>query len=154
MRRTAAASITIEIERARTAAPKLVRTRALPYEEALALPARLLGELPLAPSMGVHVRGVPGVVRIELDPARAEIARSEGEITIDADEWRAISFGAEADRLWPADFAALCARKQSEPSFRIEPEMALAGAQIDPDRVWNAQRVLERIGADVLSIDL
>jgi hypothetical protein len=131
-----------------------VRPIALRYSEALALPAALLPDLPVVPTLGLHVPSVPGIVRVALDEARAELARQEGEVVIDADEWRAIVQGAEADRLWPAQLAAFCARKRAEPAWRIEPEIALAGAQPDPNEQWSARRVLQRIGAEVLSIDL
>lgn len=124
------------------------------FAEAVALSARRIVELPLPPSLGLHVPGVPGVVRVELDRAEAEAARREGELVLDRDEWYALVLGAEADRLWPSDLAALCRRKVSEPSFRIDAESALAGAQPDPGESWSVARVLSRVGADLLSIDL
>lgn len=136
------------------AAKVLGRVRSPKFAEALGLSARLMGDLPLAPSLALHVLGVPGVVRIELDADRAEAARAEGELVFDAEEWQAIALGAEADRIWPSDFAAFCRRKQGEPSWRVEAETALAGAQPDADEEWSAARVLERVGAEVLSIEL
>lgn len=136
------------------AAKVLGRVRSPKFAEGLHLSARLMGDLPLAPSVALHVLGVPGVVRIEFDAERAHAARAEGDLVIDAEEWRAIALGAEADRVWPSDFAALCRRKQGEPSWRIDTETALAGAQPDAREEWSAARVLERIGADVLSIEL
>ena len=128
--------------------------RPLRFAEALELPAALLAALPVAPSLGLHVAGVPGVVRVELDAERAEAARAEGELVFDAGEWRALVLGAEADRAWSRDLVAFCQRKRSEPAWRIEQETALAGAQPDPREQWSAARVLERLGADVLSIEL
>lgn len=134
-------------------APKVLG-RSSRFVEALAFSARLLGELPLPPSFGLHVQGVPGVVRVALEPSAAERARAEGEVVLDRGEWHAVVLGAEADRLWPVDFAALCRRKRSEPAFRIEPETTLAGAQPDPAEEWSVAGVLERVGADVLAIDV
>ncbi len=140
-------------------APAKVLTRGarlfrLRYADALELPAGLLPDLPAPPSLGLHVPGVPGVVRVELDQERARAARAEGELVIDEGEWRALVLGAEADRAWSADLVGFCRRKQSEPSWRIEEETALAGAQPDPSEVWSAARVLDRLGAEVLSIEL
>lgn len=126
----------------------------LPFSDALAMPAALLPELPAPPSLALLVSGVPGVVRVELDAVRASAMREEGELVLDASEWRALVLGAEADRAWPADLAALCRRKESEPAFRIDAETALAGAQPDRCERWSAARVLERLGAHVVSIEL
>jgi hypothetical protein len=146
----------LETKRAVPPAKVLTRSAVWPgrFTEALELPARLLPELPAPPSLGLHVPGVPGVVRVELDPDRALAARSEGELVIDASEWSALVVGAEADRTWSADLVAFCARKLSERAWRIEAETALAGAQPDPGESWTAARVIERLGAQVLSIEL
>jgi hypothetical protein len=129
-----------------------VRPLSLRFGEALALPAAVLPDLPVPPAIGLHIPSVPGIVRLALDPQKAE--PRDGELVIDAGEWRAIVAGAEADRLWPASFVAFCARKRDEPSWRIEAEIALAGAQPDPNECWSVSRVLRRIGAEVVSIDL
>lgn len=134
-------------------APKVLG-RVLRFAEALDLPARWLGSLPLAPSLALHVPKVPGVVRVEFDPALARAARRGADIVLDAHEWRALVLGVEADRLWPADLAALCSRKRSEPAWRIEPEAALAGAQPVSCEPWTVRQVLERADAHVLSIEL
>lgn len=141
------------IEGAR-ARPAKVLGRALRFGEALSLSARQLAALPLPPRLGLHVPGVPGIVRVELDPAEAGASRAEGELVLDRGEWRALVLGAEADRLWPSDLAALCRRKVSDPSFRIDVESALAGAQPDPRESWSVARVLSRVGAELLSIEL
>lgn len=133
---------------------RATRARTLRFGEALALPARSLGDLPLAPSLALRVAGVPGYVRVELEAGRAEAARSADEVVLDAAEWRAIALGAEADRLWASDFAALCARKRSDRAFRIDEEVALASAQPDAREEWPAARVLERVGAEVVAIEL
>jgi hypothetical protein len=147
---TMASRIAIETERLRTA--KLlgrVRFARPQWSEALDLPAELLGALPLPPRILVHVPSVPSLVVIHLD-----IPERIGDVAIDAGEWLAIVRGAEADRMWSADFATLCLRKLAEPSFRIDGETALHGAQPDPGVRWTARAVLERIGAEVISIDL
>lgn len=137
----------------RRSAKRLMRARRpLRWEEALDLPGALLPELPLPPTLALRVPGVAGLVRVV--PAAAEGSSSAAEVVLDADEWRAVVLGAEADRLFSAGFTALCARKRSEPRWRIGPEVALDGARPDPRERWSAARVLERIGAEVISIEL
>lgn len=136
-------------------APKLLGGPRVPkvrWEEALELPAEVLGSLPLTPRLTLHVGGVPGLVVIDLEPASAPT--SEGELRFDAAEWRAIVVAASADRVWPMDFVSFCRRKRDEPAWRIEEETALAGAQPDPRERWSARRVLARIGAELVSIDV
>jgi hypothetical protein len=118
------------------------------FEEALELPADLLGALPRPPRIALWAAGVSETVVVALDGSAGE------GIVLGPDEWRAIVSGACADRLWPADFVALCRRKSSDPAWRIDEETALAGAQPDPRERWSARRVLDRIGAFVLSIDV
>lgn len=127
-------------------------SRPLRWAEALELPGILIADLPQPPSLALRVPGVPGVVRLQ--PTRAAQADANADVVLDADEWKAVVLGAEADRLWRADFAGLCARKRSDPGWRIDADVALAGARPDPRERWSAARVLERIGAEVLAIEL
>ncbi len=155
MAATRTSSIQLQRESARPAARLgrggSVRPIALHNAEALELPADLLAELPLPPKLALHVPGVPGIVRVLLD---AEGEGEPGALTFDAEEWRAIVLGAQADRLWPSTFVALCARKRDEPAWRIDAEMALAGAQPDPRQRFSVARVLSRLGAQVLAIEV
>ncbi len=114
------------------------------------LPAAILLELPRPVCLGLHVPGVPGVIRVGADPSAAD----EGELTLAPDEWAALVAGAEADRVWPAHLRAALAQKRAEPATRLDREWALAGAQPDPAERWTAGQVLERVGATLLSIDL
>ncbi len=144
---------TSELRPARTILSRLLRSPALRFGEALSLPSRDLADLPLPPSLVLRVDGVAGYVRVELRADAAEEARASGELVIDAAEWRALSLGAEADRVWPAGFAALCAEKKRA-GLRFTPELALDGAQPDVREQWSAARVLERLGAEVVSLEL
>lgn len=134
--------------------PAKVLGRAPRFPEVLSVPAALIAELPLPPSLGLHVPGIPGLVRVELDPAEADASRREGALVLDREEWRALVVGAEADRLWPDDLVTLCRRKIREPGFRIDPEVALAGAQPDLRESWSVGRVLARVAAEPRSIEL
>lgn len=137
---------------ARRGAKVLTRAlRPLRWSEALELPGRWIAELPCPPALALRVPGVPGLVRVDVAgrcPARPD------EVVLDAEEWRSVVLGVEADRLWRADFVGLCARKRSDPSWRIGAEVALAGAQPDPEERWSTARVLARLEAEVLEIEL
>ncbi len=127
--------------------------RPLRWAEALELPGTLIADLPCPPALSLRVGGLSCLVR--LDSAIGSTRSASGDqVVLDADEWRAIVLGAEADRLWSRDFAGLCARKRSDPSWRIDAEVALAGAQPDERERWSAARVLERVGAEVVAIEL
>lgn len=116
--------------------------------EVLRFPARYLLELPLAPALALHVPGLDAAVRISIDGDA-----DEGELALDPDEWRALVVGVEADRVWPRDLAALLRRKASEPAYRVGALDALAGAQPDPRETWDLASVLDRLGAELLSVE-
>lgn len=137
-------------ERAKVLSPS--RFPAAPsVDEVLSLPAILLARLPAPPRLGLHVAGVPGVVRV--DPLGMEGSEPD-DVVFDADEWAALVVAAEADRVWPADLRAFCERKRAEPAWRLELSEALAGAQPDRGERWDLGRVLRRLAASVLSIEL
>jgi len=112
------------------------------------LPASLLFALPVSPALALHVPGVEGVVRITRD------GESDDGLAFDLDEWAALVLGAEADRLWERDFAVICRRKLTEPAYRVDSTDTLAGAQPDPSESWDVGAVLDRLGAQLLSVDL
>ena len=118
--------------------------------EVARLPARTLYELPLPPTLALHVPGIEGVVRINIESERV----LDGDVEFDPDEWRALVIATEADRLWPDGFVELCHRKQAEPSFRVGLVRALDGGQPDPSEQWNVSRVLTRWGVMRLLVDL
>ncbi|GAB5544327.1 MAG: hypothetical protein SangKO_040870 [Sandaracinaceae bacterium] len=115
----------------------------VPDHGALACPARLWLEMPRPAVLRLHVPGVPGVVSID---------GTDG-LVFDADEWAALVEGVAADRVWPTDFRGFCARKAAEPAWRLELDEALAGAQPDRERALSVCELLERVGAQLLSID-
>jgi hypothetical protein len=79
---------------------------------------------------------------------------SEPDVVFDAEEWVALVVATEADRVWAADFRTFCERKRAEPAWRLELPEALAGGQPDPAERWDLGRVLRRLAADVLSVEL
>lgn len=144
-------------------------------DEALDLPARVLGDLPLAPRLVLALEGrpdaasIPVEVEIALDgtaptdhePAREEprepprsVPVTDDRVVFDRDEWAALVTATEADRLGARDFRAICARKRERPGWRLGPEEALGGAQPDPRERWSTRRVLRRLGATAAAVSL
>jgi len=117
--------------------------------EVSTIPARVLFALPISPSLAVHVLGIEGAVRFNVDGEEAE----PGDVSFDLDEWHALVLATEADRVWPQDFRAICQRKLDEPAYRLELFDALAGAQPDPSERWDVGAILDRLGANLLSVD-
>ena len=141
----------IALESTLPAAAKRLSGRPLPVwgAEVLSMPARLLLELPLSPSLALHVPGVEGIVRVSADGEA-----DEGDLGFDLDEWRALVLGVEADRVWPLDLTAFCRRKAAEPAYRLEPVDALAGGQPDPRETWDLATVLDRLGVELLGVEM
>lgn len=122
--------------------------------EALRFPAGWLLDLPLPVTLGMHVPGVPGVVRASRSADALAAASEAGEVALDVEEWRALVAGTEADRVWPRDLVLICERKRAEPAWRLTGEEALDGAQPDPDEQWSLERALARLGVELVSLEL
>ncbi|MFK7987972.1 MAG: hypothetical protein AB8I08_18275 [Sandaracinaceae bacterium] len=139
------------------AGPRVAKVRAVDAScpQMGMFPARWLAELPLPPRLGLHVHGIAGLVRIELgsDSVRSTTPADvdSPEVVFSRDEWAAVCRGVEADRIWPVDFAAVCARKLANPAYRLELDDALAGVQVDESELWALGRVLDRVDAHLVS---
>lgn len=134
--------------------PTLAKVRASASEETVggemeSFPARWLADLPLPPRFGLHVPGIEGVVRVELSPS--ENTQDGSDVVFSREEWASVCRGVEADRIWPMDFAAICARKLANPAYRLELVEALAGVEIDESELWALGRVLNRVDAQLVS---
>lgn len=146
--------------RRRAPAAKLLRIERPPLgddrvweKELRALPAHLLGALPRPTTLRLEVPGCGGIVAIATSAERAEAERTAGAIVFDAAEWSALVTAAESERLWPADLRELCARKTRAAGWALDLETALAGARPDAPAGWTLGRVLDRVGAHLLSAD-
>jgi hypothetical protein len=123
--------------------------------EVEAFPARLLGGLPVASTLWLHVPGVEGrPVAVATSAVAAATARAAGLVAFDAGEWEAVVVAAESDRLWPADFRSAVARKHDDEAARLELGHALGDARPDPARGWSVGRVLDRIGAKLVRVEI
>lgn len=117
------------------------------------MPARWLFSLPQAVELSLHVPGVAGVVRVNLDGESTD-DDTDGSVWLDGDEWIALVVGVEADRVWDLDLRGWLERKRTDPAFRLCPELTLAGAQPDPEESWTVARVLDRVGASLLGVGI
>lgn len=142
------------------AAPRLIRIERpllgddrVAEKEVRELPAQLLGDLPVPATLFVRVPGQAGPVAIATSAARAEAERAAGLTVFDPLEWSAIVVAAESDRLWSSDLREICARKEAQPGWALDLDVALAGARPDAPRAWTVGRVLDRIGATLVGLD-
>jgi hypothetical protein len=122
--------------------------------EARSIGAALLGDLPAAATLYLRVPGHDGLVAIATSAERAELERGSGMIVFDAAEWGALVVAAESDRVWPADLREICARKAGAADWALDLETALGGARADAPRGWSVGRVLDRIGAELVQVQV
>jgi hypothetical protein len=125
-----------------------------PQRELLALPARLVPELPLAFTLSLLIEGAPARVQFT-----TELHLDAGEsladvIVFDREELRALFIAVQADRVWRKDLLGVCFDKWRKPDHRLTLEHALAGANPDEQQDWSLGRVLARLGATLESIEL
>lgn len=121
--------------------------------EVSALPAHLLEGLPLPTTLRLEVPGHDGIVSVATSPEVVRSERESGAVVFDAAEWSALVTAAEADRLWPAELRALCARKAAAPRWTVDLDAALAGARAVAPASWTIGKVLERVGARLVAAE-
>jgi hypothetical protein len=150
----------VAFERKESHAPRILRvTRRLLGEnrtfedEVRSFPAQLLATLPRPTTLRLQIPGLDRVVAVATSADRAMMERESGALVFDAMEWSAIVAAAEADRLWPADLREICGRKTKAPVFALDLEAALGGARIGASPGWSIGRVLDRVGAQLLSAE-
>ncbi len=124
-----------------------------------AFPAHLLAALPLATTLLLHVPGVDGrPIAIATSEDALEVARASGLVAFDAEEWRVLVSATESDRVWPADFRAAIERKAlvAEPDapWHLDEATAFGDARPDPSAGWSVGRVLARLGARLVGVEV
>ncbi len=122
-------------------------------DEVRAFPAQLLAALPRPTTLRLQIPGFDRVVTIATSVELASMEREAGALVFDAMEWSALVAATEADRLWPTDLREICGRKMKTPSFTLDLECALGGARIGASPGWSMGRVLDRVGAQLLSVE-
>jgi hypothetical protein len=140
------------------AAPSTVRSarRSTPDEAIvalLALPARLLPELPEPVQLRLRVAGAPTPVCFNTGALTIARPVLSDEIEFDAYELKALVLGVEADRIWHPDFLGICFEKWRRPTFQLAAPDALSGANPDPHAQFDLDRVLRRLCAEIVRVD-
>ena len=108
----------------------------MPLEELRGFPALLLPELPFEVRILVQARGIASEVVLG--------GATPGDpIGFNGAELRALAVGAQAERVWPADFRGYCLHKRQDPSFHVTEALVLAGAQPEAGPAWSLARVLD-----------
>jgi hypothetical protein len=124
-----------------------------PQRELLALPARLVPELPLAFTLSLEIEGAPARVQFTTE-LHLDAGDSLAEVIVfDREELRALFTAVQADRFWRKDLLGVCFDKWRKPDHRLSLQQALAGANPDEED-WSLGRVLARLGASIESIEL
>jgi hypothetical protein len=125
-------------------------------EAVLSLPARLVPGLPVPLTLRLRVPGAPVPVCIWTGTAAAG-ARAPvlaDTIVFDGAELAALAVAAEADRVWHPEFLGLCFEKWRRPDTRVSEAELLAGANPDPEVSWSLERLLRRLGIELLGVEL
>lgn len=129
------------------------RAPADPRRELLALPARLVPELPLAFTLSLSIEGAPTRVQFTTE-LHLDAGDSLADVIVfDREELRALFAAVQTDRIWRKDLLGVCFDKWRKPDHRLTLEHALSGANPD-EQDWSLGRVLARLGATVDSIEL
>jgi hypothetical protein len=124
-----------------------------PQRELLALPARLVPELPLAFTFSLAIEGAPARVQFTTE-LHLDAGDSLADVIVfDREELRALFTAVQADRFWRKDLLGVCFDKWRKPDHRLTLQHALAGANPD-EQDWSLGRVLARLGASIESIEL
>ena len=118
--------------------------------ELLELPAASLNGLPVGVRIIAQGLGIAHLIRFD---SRSGLEPTAG-INFDGEELRAIAIGAQAERLWPADFKGFCLRKLHDPSFRVTLGLALDGAQPEAATPWSLERVLRWLELELCDAEL
>jgi hypothetical protein len=124
-----------------------------PLCDVLALPARLVPDLPLAVTLNLALEGAPTRVQLTTRACTSAGHSLADVIVFDREELRALFTAVQADRMWRKELLGVCFDKWRKPEHRLTLEHALAGANPD-EQDWPLSRVLARLGATVESIEL
>lgn len=123
-----------------------------PQWELLALPARLVPDLPLTVTLCLAIEGAPTQVQLTTQSCASAGHSLADVIVFDREELRALFSAVQADRMWRKELLGVCFEKWRKPEHRLTLEHALAGANPD-EQDWPLSRVLARLGATLESIE-
>jgi len=129
--------------------------------EVLAFPLRLLGSLPLPPTLVLTVEGIRDSVLFDFRPKPSTWRRQTTSRypTFEPIEIEAITEAAENGVVRPRDFVLWCQRKQREPYWRLDRTTALRGERElirrpAESKNWTVGRLLDALGAKLRLINI
>ena len=125
-------------------------------EELKTCPARCLADLPEPTSFVVKLAATDELLSLvtwEMPEPREP--SSDGRLTLDSLEWKALVAGVEAERFLPEDLRTFCQRRREMPEARLDLETTLDGAVADArERALSVGQTLERLGVTLLTVSL
>jgi len=133
------------------------KTASATHHPILTLTAQWAAELPSPVLLRLHVPGAPVPVQVwtgTLDPTQRKLWPSLADtIVFDGVELVALAAAAVEDRLWHADFLALCFEKWRQPETVVNAVRALADINPSCDQDWTLARVFARMQVQLEAVD-
>lgn len=121
--------------------------------ELQSLPAHVLAGLPLVTCVRVRLPDHERVVNLYVAGMPASDA-TEAELAFLPEEVTALAQGIEHGRTHARDLIAWCDLKASDPTFRVTPDMALAGVANSGGRPWSLGSALREIRAVIVEASI
>jgi len=122
------------------------------YEEILGFPAHRLPQLPLRTILVIEAEWWDTVVIFVVN-GKIDV-QSRAWPVFDGEEFASIVKGVENDRVWSTDLRGWCNLKRRDPGWRVK-EKEVMGGVVQPDPPgWTLKRVLKRIEAKLLSLEV
>lgn len=126
---------------------RLMHTYLRPLDEARALPAAHLGEMPAVTVLELEVPGWSGPVWLRSDLATSQVG---ADVVLGRDIWALLVEAAEADRIYLSDFRTILGRIHA--GDVLSREDVLGPVRPERPRHWTVGQVLARIGARLFSV--
>ena len=126
---------------------RLMHTYLRPLDEARALPAAHLGDMPAVTVLELEVPGWSGPVWLRSDLATSQVC---ADVLLGRDVWGFLVEAAEADRIYLSDFRTLLGRIHAGDVLKREDVLGPVSAE--RPRNWTVGQVLARIGARLFSV--
>lgn len=144
------------------------------HRELLGLPVKYLALLPLPGALQCRVRDLERTITLTSSRGLYSASCAAGSVVFSPVEFEAVALAAEQGRAGPADFQTWIERKSTDPTWRLTPEEALAGAA--PHRApaprssevryegewfpgatpagWTFARLFASLGLELLEVDV
>ena len=126
---------------------RLMHTYLRPLDEARALPAAHLGDMPAITVLELEVPGWSGPVWLRSDLTTSQVG---ADVVLGRDVWGFLVEAADADRIYLSDFRTLLGRIHAGDVLKRED--VLGPVRAERPRNWTVGQVLARIGARLFSV--